>query len=219
MSGLPKADRKASFRGTVSVRFDTEDATPTTEPSTSSSHSVQDSHMSTMAQSEPSGGTGHTTTIAQVEEAKRRNGGAHPNFDKDTGFFVGMFETISIHKAIRECIEKGVVLDYEYHKGSDTHGGILRDYENIGKVNAFAEYEKWSSKVAQADDQLKDAEGKPILPLPMEDGWRWIQIFFVCCYYVVENEMCLDLGDFTCDLLSQYYAECIRITTVTIPKL
>jgi hypothetical protein len=147
--------------------------------------------MPTMVKSEPSSGTGHTTTAAEIEEARRRNGGAHPNFDKDTGFFVGMLETLSIDKAICECIEQGVLLDYEYHKGSDKHGGVLRDYENLGKVNAFAEYEKWSSKVAQGDDQLKDAEGKRIMPI--EDGWRWIQVFFVCCYYVVENEMCLDL--------------------------
>jgi hypothetical protein len=132
-------------------------------------------------------------------------------------FFVGIFETLSIGKAVRQCIDKGVVLDYVYHNGCDKHGTVLKDYEYAGTVNAFAEYDKWSSKLAQVDHKLHDAEGNRTMTVA--EGWRWVQVNFVCNYYVVEEEMCLELGDVKCDLLSHYYAECISSATQQVLKL
>jgi hypothetical protein len=198
MSDPSKINRKPSFKGAAGVvHFHTDDDTPTGSENKATSTAPQTEDLS---------------------DARRHTSGVLPNVDKDTGyFFVGTFERNLMHRAVHKCIDKGVVLEYEYHNGCDKHGTALRDYEYPRKVNAFAEYNKWSSKLAQNNNEFYDAKGNRTLTVA--EGWRWVQVNFVCNYYVVEKEMCLELGDVKCDLLSHYYAECISSATKQVLKL
>lgn len=129
---------------------------------------------------------------------------------------VGIFETISLGKAIQKCIDDGVVLDYKYHKGCTTDKTVLRDLEYPFKVNASAEHKKRDIKFKELEYQDEDAEGNAIWT--MEDKIRFIQIYSVCCHYVVENDMCTEFGEENCDVISEYYADIISTATETVLK-
>jgi hypothetical protein len=120
-------------------------------------------------------------------------------------------------QVVMECVEKGVVLDYEYHKGSDKDGNVLRDHEYPAKVNAFAEHEKWVVKCLYWGGCDEDDEGNAVWT--EDDMFRFFQIRHVCFDHVVQAGLCKHLGEVACRLLSKWYscvvlADKARVNTI-----
>lgn len=111
-------------------------------------------------------------------------------------------ESIPVTEAIHECIDNGVVLEYEYHKGSDKHGTVLKDLEYPDKVNAFAECDKffrggiWRNKGVWSK----------------EDEFRWIQVYYLCLHHVLQEQMYTELEYSTCEALKAFFAFTIPAT-------
>jgi hypothetical protein len=115
-------------------------------------------------------------------------------------------ESLPAVEALKKCIDNGVVLEYEYHRGSDKHGTVLRDHEYPDKVNAFAE----CGKFFRGGIWRKEGEeGYNIWT--KEDKFRYFQVYEICLHHILQEQLCTELGDTTREALKEYFAAVIAL--------
>jgi hypothetical protein len=184
----------------------------------SSDHSaVQDSSLATQAQ--PTDFTTGPKASGSEDTSGANSDTRGVSVSLDSGL---LQEYVAAHEmlvvvGIQECLDNRVVLDYEYHKGSDKHGTLLRDPERPNKVNAFAEWLKYVEKCLS--NGVKPFTEEDSAVCNREDKFRGAQIHYLCLHHALQAGVCAHLGDVTCSLLSKYYKAAIsRLANRVLPE-
>lgn len=184
--------------------------------STSDHSAVQDSSLPTQAQ--PTDSTTGPKASGSEDTSGANSDTRGVSVSLDSGLLQGY---VAAHKmlvtmGIQECLDNRVVLDYEYHKGSDKHGTLLRDPERPNKVNAFAEWLKYVEKCLNNGVEPFTEDSAVC---NKEDKFRGAQIHYLCFHHALQSGVCAHLGDVTCSLLSKYYKAAIsRLANRVLPE-
>jgi hypothetical protein len=193
--------------------------TPAGPPGALSSHhsAVHDSSLPTQAR--PTDSTTGPKASGSEDTSGANSDTRGVSVSLDSGL---LQEYVAAHEmlvvvGIQECLDNRVVLDYEYHNGSDKHGTLLRDPERPNKVNAFAEWLKYVEKCLS--NGVKPFTEKDNAVCNKKDKFRGAQIHYLCLHHALQAGVCAHLGDVTCSLLSKYYKAAIsRLASRVLPE-
>jgi hypothetical protein len=215
MSDPPRSDGEAPIHGDDSQFVRSPASAPgaaTGSPGALfSGHStIHDSSSHHQAQPADSG-TGQKS--GRSEDASDADGDHRDESLDSYNRFIALVARVSppATEAVHECIRNRVVLEYEYHRGSDKHGTVLKDHEYTDKVNAFAECDKFFRGGVW---RKEGEEGYTILT--KEDEFRWVQVYNVCLHHVLQEQMCTELGYTTREVLMKYFAVTIAAFIIRV---